>query len=56
MKLTKKGGLFMTCSNSGATTQTRSFLSILQKATSSVGRKIIVLWQVGAATNHPIDP
>lgn len=56
MQLTKKGGLLMTCSCSGAMTQSGSFLSVLQKAASSVGRKITVLRQIGAAADHPIDP
>ncbi|KAH9302637.1 hypothetical protein KI387_014220 [Taxus chinensis] len=56
MCLTKKGGLLMTCSCSGAMTQSGSFLSVLQRAASSVGRKITVLRHAGAATDHPIDP
>ncbi|KAK7313758.1 hypothetical protein VNO77_38956 [Canavalia gladiata] len=56
MQLTKRGGLLMTCSCSGAVTQTGIFLRILQDAASMAGRKITVLRQAGAACDHPIDP
>ncbi|KAK7257001.1 hypothetical protein RIF29_30657 [Crotalaria pallida] len=56
MQLTKRGGLLMTCSCSGAVTQSGIFLRILQGAASTAGRKITVLRQAGAACDHPIDP
>ncbi|XP_062107386.1 uncharacterized protein LOC133818501 [Humulus lupulus] len=56
MKLTKRGGLLMTCSCSGAMTQSGMFLRILQGAASTVGRKITLLRQAGAACDHPVDP
>ncbi|KAK1304834.1 hypothetical protein QJS10_CPB11g01676 [Acorus calamus] len=56
MRLTKKGGLLMTCSCSGAMTQSGMFLHILQGAASAVGRKITVVREAGAACDHPIDP
>ncbi|WVZ03324.1 hypothetical protein V8G54_024130 [Vigna mungo] len=56
MQLTKRGGLLMTCSCSGAVTQSGIFLRILQGAASMAGRKITVLRQSGAACDHPIDP
>ncbi|KAE9617104.1 hypothetical protein Lal_00034327 [Lupinus albus] len=56
MQLTKRGGLLMTCSCSGAVTQSGIFLRILQGAASMAGRKITVLRQGGAACDHPIDP
>ncbi|KAK9086108.1 hypothetical protein Sjap_026519 [Stephania japonica] len=63
MQITKKGGLLMTCSCSGAMTQSGTFLSVLQAsafyfqgAASMAGRKITVLRQSGAACDHPIDP
>ncbi|KDP44655.1 hypothetical protein JCGZ_19691 [Jatropha curcas] len=56
MRLTKKGGLLMTCSCSGAMTQSGMFLRILQGAASMAGRKITVVRQAGAASDHPIDP
>ncbi|MED6114347.1 hypothetical protein PIB30_079427 [Stylosanthes scabra] len=56
MQLTKRGGLLMTCSCSGAVTQSGTFLHILQGAAAMAGRKITVLRQAGAASDHPIDP
>lgn len=56
MRLTKRGGLLMTCSCSGAMTQSGKFLNVLQGAASMAGRKITVLRQAGAACDHPIDP
>uniref|UniRef100_A0A251L8U2 Uncharacterized protein n=1 Tax=Manihot esculenta TaxID=3983 RepID=A0A251L8U2_MANES len=47
--LTKKGGFLMTCSCSGAVTQ-------IGGAASMVGRKITVVRQSSAASDHPIDP
>lgn len=56
MKITKRGGLLMTCSCSGAITQSGTFLRILQGAASMARRKITILRQAGAACDHPIDP
>lgn len=56
MQLTRRGGLLMTCSCSGAMTQSGMFLRILQSAASMAGRKITVVRQAGAGCDHPIDP
>ncbi|KAK6934734.1 S-adenosylmethionine-dependent methyltransferase [Dillenia turbinata] len=56
MQLTERGGLLMTCSCSGAMTQSGMFLRILQDAASMAQRKITILRQAGAACDHPIDP
>ncbi|XP_020528561.1 uncharacterized protein LOC18443228 isoform X2 [Amborella trichopoda] len=56
LRITKKGGLLMTCSCSGAMTQSGTFLRTLQGAASMAGRKITVLRQAGAASDHPVDP
>ncbi|XP_077221429.1 S-adenosyl-L-methionine-dependent methyltransferases superfamily protein isoform X1 [Tasmannia lanceolata] len=56
MQITKRGGLLMTCSCSGAMTQSGMFLRILQGAASMASRKITVVRQAGAACDHPIDP
>lgn len=56
MQVTKRGGLLMTCSCSGAMTQSGTFLRILQNAASMANRKITVVRHAGAATDHPIDP
>ncbi|KAM0000379.1 putative 23S rRNA (cytosine(1962)-C(5))-methyltransferase [Helianthus debilis subsp. tardiflorus] len=61
MRLTKPGGFLMTCSCSGAMTQSGQFLPVLQAslllgAASMAGRKITLVRQTGAACDHPIDP
>ncbi|KMS99116.1 hypothetical protein BVRB_2g047590 [Beta vulgaris subsp. vulgaris] len=56
MRLTKKGGILMTCSCSGAMTQSGMFMRIIQGAAAAAGRKVTVLRQAGAACDHPIDP
>lgn len=56
MRLTKKGGLLMTCSCSGAMTQSGMFIKTLQGAASAAGRRATILRQSGAACDHPIDP
>ncbi|PWA56044.1 S-adenosyl-L-methionine-dependent methyltransferases superfamily protein [Artemisia annua] len=56
MRLTKPGGFLMTCSCSGAMTQSGQFLPVLQGAASMAGRKITLVRQSGAACDHPIDP
>ncbi|KAL7130566.1 hypothetical protein ABFS83_13G142400 [Erythranthe nasuta] len=56
MQITRKGGLLMTCSCSGAMTQSGTFLRILQGAASMAGRKITVIRRAGAGGDHPIDP
>ncbi|GJN19116.1 hypothetical protein PR202_gb06354 [Eleusine coracana subsp. coracana] len=56
MQVVKRGGLLMTCSCSGAMTQSGMFLKTIQGAASMAGRKVTVLRQAGAACDHPIDP
>ncbi|KAG0471541.1 hypothetical protein HPP92_016087 [Vanilla planifolia] len=56
MQITKRGGLLMTCSCSGAMTQSGLFLRILQATASMSGRKITVLRHSGAGCDHPIEP
>ncbi|KAF6135174.1 hypothetical protein GIB67_035245 [Kingdonia uniflora] len=56
MRVTKKGGLLMTCSCSGAMTQSGTFLHVLQGAASMAGRKVTVVRQAAAGCDHPIDP
>ncbi|XP_073155606.1 uncharacterized protein [Henckelia pumila] len=56
MQITRRGGLLMTCSCSGALTQSGTFLRILQGAACMAGRKITIIRQAGAACDHPIDP
>ncbi|XP_074296015.1 uncharacterized protein LOC141623756 isoform X2 [Silene latifolia] len=56
MRLTKKGGILMTCSCSGAMTQSGLFMTIIQGAATMAGRRVTVVRQAGAACDHPIDP
>ncbi|CAE5960304.1 unnamed protein product [Arabidopsis arenosa] len=56
MRLTTSGGLMMTCSCSGAMTQSGKFVGILQSAAAMAGRKITVVREAGAASDHPLDP
>ncbi|WCJ28643.1 Ribosomal RNA large subunit methyltransferase I [Euphorbia peplus] len=56
MKLTKRGGLLMTCSCSGAMTQSGAFMRVLQAAASAAERKITIIRHAGAASDHPLDP
>ncbi|KAL2897311.1 Ribosomal RNA large subunit methyltransferase I [Bienertia sinuspersici] len=56
MKLTKKGGILMTCSCSGAMTQSGMLMRVIQGAATMAGRKVTILRQAGAACDHPIDP
>ncbi|GAB4854718.1 hypothetical protein Ancab_023303 [Ancistrocladus abbreviatus] len=56
MMVTKSGGLLMTCSCSGAMTQSGIFMRVLQGAASMAGRKVTVVRQAGAACDHPVDP
>lgn len=56
MQITKRGGLLMTCSCSGAMTQSGLFLRTLQGAATMAHRKITVVRQAGAACDHPLDP
>lgn len=46
----------MTCSCSGAMTQSGKFLGILQSAAAMAGKKITVVREAGAASDHPLDP
>ncbi|XP_049936623.1 uncharacterized protein LOC116264905 isoform X2 [Nymphaea colorata] len=52
MRVTREGGLLMTCSCSGAMTQSGTFLQVLQGAASMAGRRITVLKKAGAAADH----
>ncbi|KAF9593280.1 hypothetical protein IFM89_021036, partial [Coptis chinensis] len=60
IQVTKRGGLLMTCSCSGAMTQSGMFLRVLQARCRLngrlAGRKVTVFRQSGAACGHPNDP
>lgn len=57
MKIVKKGGLLMTCSCSGAMTQSPGeFVKVIQTAAYRAGVKATILSRKGAGADHPIDP
>ncbi|KFM29068.1 Ribosomal RNA large subunit methyltransferase I [Auxenochlorella protothecoides] len=56
MRLVAPGGLLMTCSCSGAMTQSDGFLPMLQDAARLAGRSLTLLRSAGAAPDHPLDP
>ena len=56
MRLVAPGGLLMTCSCSGAMSQSGGFLPTLAAAAKDAGRRITVLRVAGAAPCHVEDP
>lgn len=56
MRLLAPGGLLMTCSCSGAVTQSGAFLPVLQEAAVAAQRRITVLRTAGPGIDHPLDP
>jgi 23S rRNA G2069 N7-methylase RlmK/C1962 C5-methylase RlmI len=56
MSLVEPGGLLMTCSCSGAMSQSGEFLPMLQAAAKDVGRRVTVLRVAGAGPDHTEDP
>ncbi|KAK9787851.1 hypothetical protein WJX73_008753 [Symbiochloris irregularis] len=56
MRLVRPGGLLMTCSCSGAMTQSKEFLTMIKAAAIAANRRVTVLRQVGAGPDHPLDP
>jgi 23S rRNA G2069 N7-methylase RlmK/C1962 C5-methylase RlmI len=55
MQLVKPGGLLMTCSCSGAMTQSKSFKDVVAEAAAEVGRSATILRSAGAAPDHTIS-
>lgn len=56
LRLIAPGGLLMTCSCSGAMTQSGEFLPMLAAAARDAGRRITLLRKAGAAPCHALDP
>ncbi|KXZ55619.1 hypothetical protein GPECTOR_2g1169 [Gonium pectorale] len=56
MRLVAPGGLLMSCSCSGAMTQSGEFTSMLTQAAREVGRQPTLLRVAGAAPCHPLQP
>eukprot|EP00798_Chlamydomonas_sp_ICE-L_P007610 gene7610-764_t len=55
MQLVKPGGILMTCSCSGAMTQSGEFKQLISEAARQAGRRVTLLRQAGAAQDHPLD-
>lgn len=55
-QLVEPGGLLMTCSCSGAMSQSGGFVPMLAAAARDAGRRITVLRAAGAAPDHTLDP
>eukprot|EP00195_Chlamydomonas_chlamydogama_P004361 CAMPEP_0202919516 /NCGR_PEP_ID=MMETSP1392-20130828/76046_1 /ASSEMBLY_ACC=CAM_ASM_000868 /TAXON_ID=225041 /ORGANISM="Chlamydomonas chlamydogama, Strain SAG 11-48b" /LENGTH=661 /DNA_ID=CAMNT_0049612909 /DNA_START=45 /DNA_END=2030 /DNA_ORIENTATION=+ len=56
MRLIKPGGLLMTCSCSGAMTQSGTFMQVLVGAARAAGRHLSILRDAGASPDHPLHP
>lgn len=56
MRLVRPGGLLVTCSCSGAMTQSGEFGEIVKSAADREGRAITQLRYGGAAACHTLDP
>lgn len=56
MKLVRPGGLLMTCSCSGAMTQSGSFQTMIRDAAKRACRRATILRPANASSDHPVDP
>lgn len=56
IQLVEPGGLLMTCSCSGAMSQSGGFVPMLAGAARDAGRRVTVLRLAGAAPDHTLDP
>jgi len=56
IRLVKPGGFLMTCSCSGAMTQSGNFEDMVREAGSREGRRITLLRYAGAGADHTLDP
>lgn len=56
LKLVKPGGLLMTCTCSGAMTQSGQFLSTVQDAAVDAQRTLTLIRAEGAGGDHPLAP
>ncbi|KAL2641302.1 hypothetical protein R1flu_008889 [Riccia fluitans] len=55
MRAINPNGLLMTCSCSGAMTQSGQFLSVLQEASKQAVRKLTQLRYAGPSPDHTLD-
>jgi 23S rRNA G2069 N7-methylase RlmK/C1962 C5-methylase RlmI len=56
LRLVKPGGLFMTCSCSGAVTQSNLLPSMVSEAAYKESRRLRLVRHAGPASDHPTDP
>mmetsp|Transcript_9389 Transcript_9389/g.23920 ORF Transcript_9389/g.23920 Transcript_9389/m.23920 type:complete len:481 (+) Transcript_9389:168-1610(+) len=56
MRLTSPGGLLLTCTCSGAMTQSGDFASVVHSAALAARRHVTVLREAGAGMDHPVSP
>jgi 23S rRNA G2069 N7-methylase RlmK/C1962 C5-methylase RlmI len=57
LQIVRPGGLLMTCSCSGAMTQSHGeFIKVVQTAAHRTGRKVTLLSKHGAGCDHTLDP
>ena len=57
LQIVRPGGLLMTCSCSGAMTQSHGeFMKVVQTAAYRTGRKVTLLSKHGAGCDHTLDP
>lgn len=56
MALVAPGGLLMTCSCSGAMSQSGDFIPMVHAAAREAGRRVTVLREAGPALDHTLDP
>lgn len=55
MRVVNPSGILMTCSCSGAMTQSGQFLSVLQEASKQAGRRLTQLRYAGTSPDHTLD-
>ncbi|GAX79552.1 hypothetical protein CEUSTIGMA_g6993.t1 [Chlamydomonas eustigma] len=56
LKLVRPGGLFMTCSCSGAMTQSGQLTQVVNEAAHASERQITLLRDAGPSADHPLNP
>ena len=52
----RSGGLLLTCSCSGAMTQSGGFGRVVAEAAAAADRQVTLLGSFGAAPDHPLNP
>ncbi|CAD7700366.1 unnamed protein product [Ostreobium quekettii] len=55
IRVLRRGGLLMTCTCSGAMTQSNKFLDVVKQAADAEGRRVTVLRVAGASADHSVS-